>query len=182
MGERVTGDRVEKIARRELDRKDLDGVLVGGVLTDARAPVRNGGVVQQGQVGGVFSLTVEELDANPSVSRVSKIVVPNDRLTDDGGGQVTLDFGSFSLAVEELDGDPSVENVTKIKVSNESVTDNGGGSVTIELGPKTFFSVPPDTTPPTPIPGRVNLWENPNGHLHWYSNVALDWLKLSGYI
>ncbi len=96
MGARVIGDRVQRAPRRELDRKDFDAVRVGGVLTDARAPSRNASPAQ-GAVGGEgapsSSLTVEELDADPSVSGVRKIIVPNDSLTDDGGGQVTLYFG-----------------------------------------------------------------------------------------
>ena len=98
MGARVIGDRVQRAPRRELDRKDFDAVRVGGVLTDARAPSRNASPAQ-GAVGGEgapsSSLTVEELDADPSVSGVRKIIVPNDSLTDDGGGQVSLDVVNF---------------------------------------------------------------------------------------
>lgn len=41
-------------------------------------------------VGTGSALTVEEVDAAPSVTNVSKIVVSNGTLTDDGGGQVTV--------------------------------------------------------------------------------------------
>lgn len=41
-------------------------------------------------VGG--TLTVEEVDTVPSVLTVTKIVVPNGSLTNDGGGQVTIAF------------------------------------------------------------------------------------------
>lgn len=40
---------------------------------------------------GGASLTVKEADASPSVSSVDTIVVSNGTLTDDGGGQVTID-------------------------------------------------------------------------------------------
>lgn len=182
MGDRVTGDRVEKTPRRELDRKDLDAVLVGGVLTDARAPTRAAGVQGIAAGGGPSSsLTMEELDGDPSVGGVRKIVVPNDRLTDDEGGQVTLEFGS--LAVEELDGDPSVEDVTKIIFPNGSVVDNEDGSVTIsELAKIKVWRVVSAPTPLTPE-SVLNFWDSTgNGHLHFYSNVSLSWLRLSGYV
>lgn len=40
------------------------------------------------------SLTVQEADGTPTVSSVATLVVTNGTLTDDGGGQVTLDFGN----------------------------------------------------------------------------------------
>ena len=42
---------------------------------------------------GASALTVEEADGSPSVSGVDTIVVSNGTLTDDGGGQVTLQTG-----------------------------------------------------------------------------------------
>lgn len=35
-------------------------------------------------------ITVEEVDGNPSVSKVTKIIVPNDTVKSNGGGQITL--------------------------------------------------------------------------------------------
>lgn len=43
---------------------------------------------------GGGSLTVKEADGTPTVAGVTTIVVTNGTLTDDTGGQVTLDFGS----------------------------------------------------------------------------------------
>ncbi len=107
MADRVTGDRVEKTPRRELDRKDFDAVRVGGVLTDSRAPSRNASPAQvatQGEGGGTTpsSLRILEADGDPNVSNVRTIVVPNDSLTDDGGGQVTLAIsGGITLLTSE---------------------------------------------------------------------------------
>jgi len=41
--------------------------------------------------GGGSALTIQELDGAPSVADVDKVLVNNGSLTDDGGGQVTLD-------------------------------------------------------------------------------------------
>lgn len=99
MGDRVIGDRVQRAPRRELDRKDLDAVRIGGVLTDARAPSRNASPAQVAQSSdnppaAGASLRILEVDGDPSVSGVRKIVVPNDSLTDDGDGQVSISFPS----------------------------------------------------------------------------------------
>jgi len=55
-------------------------------LTVSGLPVSTAG-------GGGSALTVEEADGSPSVANVDTIVVSNDTLTDDGGGQVTITTG-----------------------------------------------------------------------------------------
>lgn len=45
------------------------------------------------ETGGA-ALTIKESDGTPAVSNVDTIVVTNGTLTDDGSGQITLDFGS----------------------------------------------------------------------------------------
>jgi len=52
-------------------------------------------------IGG-GQLTVEEADADPSVSNVDKLVVGNGKLTDDGAGQVTLDLSGDVAAFNDL--------------------------------------------------------------------------------
>lgn len=54
-------------------------------------------VVRMAQAG----MVVEEADASPSVSGVTKIVVTNGSLTDDGGGQVTISTGGGSGDITE---------------------------------------------------------------------------------
>src|SRR5690606_11938478 len=53
------------------------------------------------------SLTVKEADGTPEVANVGTIVVTNGTLTDDGGGQITLDFGSAAT-----DGSAIHDNVS----------------------------------------------------------------------
>lgn len=79
------------------------------------------------------SIEVKEVDGAPDVTGVSKIVVSNGSLTDNGGGQVTLVTGGGSLEVKEADGAPDVTGVTLISVTNGKLTDNGGGSVSLDL-------------------------------------------------
>lgn len=102
------------------DNLDLDGVDLRQMVNVASS-------------GGGGSLTVEEVDGTPTVSNVTTIVVSNGTLTDDGGGQVTINTGGGgSLTVEEVDGTPTVSGVTTIVVSNGTLTDDGGGQVTID--------------------------------------------------
>jgi len=56
-------------------------------LTVSGLPVSLGGS------GGGTALTIKEVDGSPSVANVDTIVVSNDTLTDDGGGQVTISTG-----------------------------------------------------------------------------------------
>jgi hypothetical protein len=76
---------------------------VGGVTTDlATNDIRAGQVVDVcydgtnlqmqstlGNAGSGTALTVQEADANPSVSNVATVILPNGTLTDNGGGSVT---------------------------------------------------------------------------------------------
>lgn len=58
-------------------------------------PIADGaGGIAWGAQGGGGSLTVQEIDGTPSISNVTTIRVTNGTATDDGGGQVTLEFGS----------------------------------------------------------------------------------------
>lgn len=79
------------------------------------------------------SIEVKEVDGAPDVTGVSRIVVSNNSLTDNGGGQVTLVTGGGSLEVKEVDGTPDVTNVTLITVTNGKLTNNGGGSISLDL-------------------------------------------------
>jgi len=67
-----------------------DSLTVSGVPVSTEAPT------------GV-ALTVREVDSDPSVANVGTIVVTNATLTNDGGGQVTIDTGGgISNVVEDL--------------------------------------------------------------------------------
>lgn len=79
------------------------------------------------------SIELKEVDGAPDVTGVSKIVVSNGSLTDNGAGQVTLVTGGGSLEVKEADGSPDVTNVTLISVTNGKLTNNGGGSISLDL-------------------------------------------------
>ena len=78
----------------ELD--DLTDVDLTTPPTDGQALVYDGGssTWQAGTIAAGAVLTVKEADGTPEVADVGTIVVTNGTLTDDGGGQVTLDFGN----------------------------------------------------------------------------------------
>lgn len=85
------------------------------------------------------ALTVKEEDGTPSVSSVTEIKVTNGKLTDNGGGSVSLDLSAAggSLTIKEADNSPSVSSVTTITVTNGKLTDNTGGAVTLDLSGNT---------------------------------------------
>ncbi len=82
-----------------------DGITIGTASThlDDKSITTASGVfesvtvsgipVSTGPGGGGSALTVKEADGVPSVDDVDTIVVTNGTLTDDGGGQVTIDTG-----------------------------------------------------------------------------------------
>lgn len=78
------------------------------------------------------SIEIKEADGVPDATGVSKIVVSNGSLTNNGGGQVTLVTGG--IEVKEVDGAPDVTGVSKVVVSNGTLTDNGSGQVTLVTG------------------------------------------------
>jgi hypothetical protein len=90
---------------------------------------------------GASSLTVEEVDASPSVSSVTTLRFDQTdgfTVTDDGGGQatITLAASGFNLTVAETDSTPSVSNVDTIdfdQADGFTVTDDTGGAVTVGL-------------------------------------------------
>lgn len=69
---------------------DLTGITDGESLVYDLATTK----IIPGSGGGGAALTVEEIDGTPSIASVIKIKVTNGTLTDDGGGVVSLDFGS----------------------------------------------------------------------------------------
>lgn len=60
-----------------------------------------------GTIAAGAALTVKEADGTPEVANVGTIVVTNGTLTDDGGGQITLDLGSAAT-----DGSAIHDNVS----------------------------------------------------------------------
>jgi hypothetical protein len=68
------------------DPLDLDTINAAVSLTVSGVPVSTA-------AGGGTALTVKEADGSPTVADVDTIVVTNGTLTDDGGGQVTLQTG-----------------------------------------------------------------------------------------
>jgi hypothetical protein len=83
-------------------------------LTDVNVPTPSPGEVLTydgeewvGDTPPGADLTVEEADETPSVSNVSKIIIPNGTLTDNEDGSVTIDFGEAAT-----DGSAIHENVS----------------------------------------------------------------------
>ena len=78
----------------ELD--DLTDVDLTTPPTDGQALVYDdtSSTWQASTIAAGAALTVKEADGTPEVADVGTIVVTNGTLTDDGGGQITLDFGS----------------------------------------------------------------------------------------
>jgi len=71
------------------DPLNIGTINVSSSLTVSGIPVDT-----TGGGGGGTALTVKEIDGVPSVANVDTIVVSNDTLTDDGGGQVTIQTGA----------------------------------------------------------------------------------------
>lgn len=70
--------------------------LTSGAATDGQVLTADGsgGAAWENAAGGSGSIEIKEIDGTPDVVAVSVIRVTNGTMTDDGGGQVTLDFGS----------------------------------------------------------------------------------------
>jgi hypothetical protein len=74
----------------DLTDVDLTGLTDGDVLIYDEA---SGDWLPETPASG-SSLTVQEIDTTPSVANVSVINITNGTLTDEGGGEITIDFGS----------------------------------------------------------------------------------------
>lgn len=93
---------------------ERSNVLAGTLLTlsigvayqydSCNAPLS--GVEPEGSVPQPFVtrglLRVREVDGTPDVTSVATMVVPNGSLTDDGNGQITLQFASGDVALDDL--------------------------------------------------------------------------------
>lgn len=93
---------------------ERSNVLAGTLLTlsigvayqydSCNAPLS--GVEPEGSVPQPFVtrglLRVREVDGTPDVTSVATMVVPNGSLTDDGNGQITLQFASGDIALDDL--------------------------------------------------------------------------------
>jgi len=94
-------------------------------------------VVRMAQAG----MVVEEADASPSVSGVTKIVVTNGSLTDDGGGQVTISTGGGSGDITEqgvYGSRPAADNDGDLYFSTDAAVlsrDKGTGNGYSHWGP-----------------------------------------------
>ena len=102
-------------------------------------------LIESGAGGGGSSLTVEEVDGDPSVSDVTTIKVSNDTLADDGSGTVTITTGggggsgdvvagsTFTTAgvIMACDGDDKTidEPTTTLTTNSQALT--VGGDLTI---------------------------------------------------
>ncbi len=126
------------------------------------APDGTGGVEFVTPTGGGAALTVEEVDASPTDSAITKIVFPNGTL-----GIVshvaTYTPAGAALTVEETDASPTDAAITKIKfpagslaISSHEATFQplvaipiviGDGSTAIATGSKGFVEVPFACTP-----------------------------------
>jgi hypothetical protein len=102
--------------------------------------------IRVSQSGAAGTLTVRESDDDPEVVGVTEVIVGDGKLTDNGGGSVTIDLsgsGGGGITVTEEDDSPDVTGVTEIRVTNGTLTNNGSGSVSLDLsgsGGGGFFS------------------------------------------
>jgi hypothetical protein len=85
-------------------------------VTDEHIIERSNGTTWASYSASVASLTVEEIDGTPSVVNVNKIKVTNGKLTDSGGGVVSLDLaggggsGAWNLIEARNVGSGATEN------------------------------------------------------------------------
>lgn len=70
--------------------------LTSGSSTDGQVLTSDGsgGAAWEDVNGGGSPLTVQEIDGTPNVSNVTQINITNGTLTDDGNGEITINFGS----------------------------------------------------------------------------------------
>jgi len=88
-------------------------------------------------------LEVTEVDGSPDVGNVSKIVVSNGTLTDDGSGQVTITTGgggggvtlsgSTATTVATVTGANALQGESNLTFSGTLLTVTGGAKVTTDL-------------------------------------------------
>ncbi len=111
---------------------------------------------------GAATITVKEVDATPTVSGVSTVVVSNGTLTDDGGGQVTITTGGGGGGGTDIYG-----------VCNGRLTLTSGTPVTtsdVTAATTIYF---------TPYKGnQIGLYSGATWNLFAFSEISLS---LSGY-
>jgi hypothetical protein len=110
--------------------------------------------------GGAGTISVEEADGAPAVTDVSTIVVTNGTLTDDGGGQVTINTGgsgdasgpasSTDNAITRFDGTTgklvqnsgaTIDDSGNLTANTLSTTDDATTRTNLGLQAKTFLVV-----------------------------------------
>lgn len=101
---RIIGDRTEEIPRKELDRVDGSGVLVGGILTDNRAPTRE----MAARAATIIT------PGTPTPPTLERYPIPI-KITDTAG---TDGYGNDLYDVIELDGEGNPLEETHVNVPN----------------------------------------------------------------
>lgn len=89
----VPGDLLDATVSRL--REGGGTTLTLGAVADGEILLRSGTNLIGASAGGSGTLTVREQDSSPTVLNVDEFVVNNGQLTDNGGGQVTVDLGYY---------------------------------------------------------------------------------------
>ena len=111
----------------DLTDVDLTGLADGDVLVDDNV---SGDWLPETPA----RITVEEIDGAPSVNNVNTINVTNGTLTDNGNGEITLDFGSAAT-----DGSAIHDNVDgEIHAITEETTPASGDEIIIESAANSY--------------------------------------------
>ena len=100
------------------------GIEVGYAFDACNAPLI--GVNPSGSefpVAGVSGLRIVEVDGSPDVSNVTKIIVSNGTLVDNGSGVVTLDTGGGGGAVDSVNGEVGVVVLDTDDISEGTVNE-----------------------------------------------------------
>lgn len=100
------------------------GIEVGYAFDACNAPLI--GVNPSGSefpVAGVSGLRIVEVDGSPDVSNVTKIIVSNGTLVDNGSGVVTLDTGGGGGAVDSVNGEVGVVVLDTDDISEGAVNE-----------------------------------------------------------
>jgi hypothetical protein len=136
-----------------------ESLTVSGVAVD----ITGGG-------GGGSALTVKEADGDPLVANVDTIVVTNGTLTDDGGGQVTIDIGSGGSSPGFLSAMLSTSSGVDIEGFNIPMNwdtvlfDTDGGT-----GPSGMVDLDADDQALVTPVGSENIWWVAKAQVRWES-------------
>jgi hypothetical protein len=150
---------------------DLDVVGDINLTGDLRI---NGTAQTFGGSGGGSGITIEELDGAPAVTGVTKIVVGNSTVTDDGGGQVTIASVkqrevvsvNYSLTANQTIY-PDTTDIGKSYMLQQVAISGGDSWLTLYADDtsRTADSSRTETTDPTPGSGVIAEFSGTGTHL-----------------